>query len=65
MVFYQKKWYFSHFPKIPKEIHTLSPEPDAPTPAKHEGWTRLMGAVMAMPNTGYLTCIGTNVPQAS
>ena len=25
----QKKWYFSHFAKTQKEIHTLSPEPDA------------------------------------
>jgi hypothetical protein len=24
----QKKWYFSHFAKTQKEIHTLSPEPE-------------------------------------
>ena len=28
----QKKWYFSHFAKTQKEIHTLSPEPDGAHP---------------------------------
>ena len=35
----QKKWYFSHFAKTQKEIHTLSPEPDGAHPRGPAGST--------------------------
>ena len=35
----QKKWYFSHFAKTQKEIHTLSPEPDGAHPRGAAGST--------------------------